>query len=211
MVDEDKQALEREIDQHRNAISSLEARIQAMESRPESWPEFYFVYYCVAGLVLGIIGALTSFFFNVIGSMMVHQDPMQLIRVYGTFFVGEEALTTQDLNFLMLVLMSHFSVGAVGGAVYHVVMNKYFGTRSYEWKLMMGAGWGLAIWIGSFYLVISWAQPMMVGQAFILNMIPFWVAALTHVVYGVTLGLLEPIGRFTPYRVETANGGAARG
>ena len=196
MVDEDKQALQREIDRHKEAIGALEARIQAMETRPDSWPEFYFVYYCVAGLMIGVIGALTSFFFNVIGSMMVHQDPMQLIRVFGTFFVGEEALITQDLNFLMLVLMSHFSVGSVGGAVYHVVINKHFVDRSYEWKLMMGVAWGLAIWIGSFYLVISWVQPMMVGKAYILEMIPFWVAALTHIVYGLTIRLLEPIGRF---------------
>jgi hypothetical protein len=209
MVDEDKQALQQEIDQHKNAISALESRIQAMEARPESWPEFYFVYYCVAGLMIGVIGALTSFLFNVVGSMIVHQDPMQLIRVFGTFFVGEEALTSQDLNFLMLVLMSHFSVGSVAGAIYHVTMNKYFADRSYEWKLMMGVAWGLAIWIGSFYLVISWVQPMMVGEAFILDMIPFWVAALTHIVYGVTIGLLEPIGRFTPYQV--ANGGSDHG
>jgi len=29
---------------------------------------------------------------------------------------------------------------------------------------------------------------------------PAWIAALTHVIYGVTLGLLQPLGRFVPYR-----------
>ena len=31
---------------------------------------------------------------------------------------------------------------------------------------------------------------------------PAWVAALTHVVYGLTLGLLQPLGRFVPYRAR---------
>jgi cytochrome c oxidase cbb3-type subunit 2 len=33
---------------------------------------------------------------------------------------------------------------------------------------------------------------------------PAWVAALTHVVYGLTLGVLQPLGRFVAYRPATA-------
>jgi cytochrome c oxidase cbb3-type subunit 2 len=33
---------------------------------------------------------------------------------------------------------------------------------------------------------------------------PAWVAALTHLVYGLTLGLLQPLGRFVAYRPATA-------
>ena len=29
---------------------------------------------------------------------------------------------------------------------------------------------------------------------------PVWIAALTHLVYGLTLGVLQPLGRFVPYR-----------
>ena len=206
---EERESLHEEIENHRQAITELQEKLRQVEaSNQPVWPpqEFYFVYYVVAGLMIGVIGALASFFFNVIGSMMMSQDPMMLIRVFGTFFIGEKALTTLDLNFLMLVLMAHFSVGATGGAMYHVVMNKYFLNRSYEWKLLMGGGWGLIIWIVSFYLIISWAQPMRVGEAYILSMIPIWVAALTHLVYGLTLGVLEPMGRFVPYRTASKPG-----
>ncbi|MBI2951298.1 hypothetical protein HYY27_04345, partial [bacterium] len=69
----------------------------------------------------------------------------------------------------------------------------------YARKVLLGAGWGQVIWIVNFYLILSWLQPMRVGEALILRMIPFWVAALTHVIYGLTLGLLQPVGRFVPY------------
>jgi hypothetical protein len=52
--------------------------------------------------------------------------------------------------------------------------------------------------------IVSWLQPLLVGQAYILRLMPFWVAALTHIVYGLTLGLLQPLGRFIPYTPPTA-------
>ena len=29
---------------------------------------------------------------------------------------------------------------------------------------------------------------------------PAWIALLTHLIYGLTLGVLQPLGRFVPYR-----------
>jgi hypothetical protein len=52
----------------------------------------------------------------------------------------------------------------------------------------------------NFFFVISWLQPMLVGKAYVLELMPIWVAALTHVIYGLTLGVLQPIGHFVPYR-----------
>jgi hypothetical protein len=49
-------------------------------------------------------------------------------------------------------------------------------------------------------VVLYWLQPQLVGKAFVLELMPVWVAALTHLIYGVTLGLLQPLGRFVPYR-----------
>jgi len=65
--------------------------------------------------------------------------------------------------------------------------------------LLVSVGFGVLLWIVTFYGVIAWLQPMLVGQAFILQMMPVWVALLTHVVYGLTLGVLQPMGRFVPY------------
>jgi hypothetical protein len=33
---------------------------------------------------------------------------------------------------------------------------------------------------------------------------PTWIAVLTHLVYGLTLGVLQPLGRFEPYRPVVA-------
>jgi hypothetical protein len=42
-------------------------------------------------MTIGTMGAMTSFAFNVIGSLIVSQDPMRILRVFGTFFIGQEA------------------------------------------------------------------------------------------------------------------------
>ena len=61
------------------------------------------------------------------------------------------------------------------------------------------------MWIVNFYLILSWLQPRLVGEAYVLELMPAWIAALTHVIYGVTLGLLQPLGRFVPYRPVSAS------
>jgi hypothetical protein len=196
----------REIERHRRAIAELEAKLAAATSQRKSWPPtgFYTTFYVLAGMTIGTMGAMTSFAFNVIGSLIVSQDPMRILRVFGTFFIGQEALTTDNLNFLMLVLLTHVIVGAVGGAVFHVYINRELADRSPGQKILYSALFGCAIWLINFYGIVSWLQPLLVGQAYILRLMPFWVAALTHIVYGLTLGLLQPLGRFIPYTPPTA-------
>jgi hypothetical protein len=145
---------------------------------------------------------VTSFLFNVVGSLLVNQDPLRFLRVYGTFFLGARALTTDDLNFFMLVAVVHFSVGAAAGAVFHVLVNRFVPDRPVL-HVALGALYGLVMWLVNFYAVISWLQPRLVGEPYVLALMPAWVAILTHLVYGVTLGLLQPLGRFVAYRPAT--------
>jgi len=201
-----QQELIREIEAHRARIVELEAEMAAAGAVPLStWPPqgFYLTYYIVAGAILGILGSLTSFLFNVFGSLVVDQDPYYFLRVYGTVFLGEAALKTTDLNFFMLVAVVHFSVGAMAGAVFHVWINR-FGPQLPRQQIAAGAVYGLLMWIVNFYLVLLWLEPALVGQAYVLQLMPAWVAALTHVVFGLTLGVLQPLGRFVPYRVAEA-------
>ena len=201
-----QQELIREIEAHRARIVELEAEMAAAGAVPLStWPPqgFYLTYYIVAGAILGILGSLTSFLFNVFGSLLVDQDPYYFLRVYGTVFLGEAALKTTDLNFFMLVAVVHFSVGAMAGAVFHVWINR-FGPQLPRQQIAAGAVYGLLMWVVNFYLVLLWLEPALVGQAYVLKLMPAWVAALTHVVFGLTLGVLQPLGRFVPYRVAEA-------
>ena len=204
--DREQDQILREIERHRRAIAELESKLTLRSAPGRGWPPrgFYMTFYVVAGMTIGTMGAMTSFVFNVLGSLVVAQDPMLILRVYGTFFIGQDALTTDNLNFLVLVLLTHVIVGAVGGAVFHVYINRDFADRSSGQKILYSVLFGCAIWLINFYGIISWAQPLLVGQAYILRLMPFWVAALTHIVYGLTLGLLQPMGRFVPYAPPTA-------
>jgi hypothetical protein len=193
-----------EIEQHRAAIAALESRLGDAPV-PVPWPPagFYLTFYVVAGTMIGILGSLVSFAFHIIGSVLISQDPLRLLRVYGTFFLGARALTTDDLNFFMLVAVVHFSVGALAGAVFHVLVNYLVPGRTAV-QIMFGALYGLILWVVNFYVVIAWLQPRLVGEPYVLELMPAWIAALTHVIYGVTLGVLQPLGRFVPYRPVTA-------
>lgn len=206
-----REDLIQEIAEQRAQLARLEQQLSQAEDTPATtrpgWPPkgFYLTYYVVAGLMIGVLGSLTSFLANVVGSLLLEQDPLLFLRVYGTVFLGPEALTTHDLNFFMLVAVVHFSLGAVAGAVYHVLVNAFVPDRA-GLQIGLGALYGLLLWVVNFYVVILWIQTSVFGQAYVLELMPAWVAALTHVVYGVTLGVLQPLGRFVPYRpvVEAA-------
>ena len=195
-----------EIAEHRAAVVDLEAQLGEVATR--NWPPvgFYLTYYIVAGTTIGILGSVTSFMFNVIGSLLVKQDPLLFLRVYGTVFLGPKALTTDDLNFFMLVAVVHFSVGASAGAVFQVFISRFVPDRA-GLQILLGALYGLLMWVVNFYVVIAWLQPAAVGQAYVLKLMPAWIAMSTHLVYGLTLGILQPLGRFVPYRAVVEKGG----
>jgi hypothetical protein len=195
--------IERQIERHRLAIAELEAKLPGPAAATWPPPGFYLTFYVVAGTIIGILGSLASFLFNVAGSLVLQQDPLRFLRVYGTVFLGQEALTTDDLNFFMLVAVVHFSVGAMAGAVFHVFINRFFPVGALR-QILLGAAYGLLMWVVNFYLVLSWLEPALVGHDYVLQLMPAWVAALTHLVYGVTLGALQPLGRFIPYRPAEA-------
>jgi hypothetical protein len=200
-----REELIHEIAEQRAQLARLEQQLyeaeEARASGAPGWPPkgFYLTYYVIAGLMIGILGSLTSFLANVLGSLALEQDPLLFLRVYGTVFLGPQALTTHDLSFFMLVAVVHFSVGAIAGAVYHVGVNAFFPDRA-GLQIGLGALYGLLMWIVNFYVVILWLQTSVFGRAYVLELMPAWVAALTHVVYGLTLGVLQPLGRFVPYR-----------
>ncbi|HYA21095.1 MAG TPA: response regulator [Burkholderiales bacterium] len=185
-----QQEIFQEIESHRK----VSAEFGTTTGGEKKWPTgFYLTFYIVAGMVLGIMGGLTSFIFNVVGSIMIEQDPMKILRVFGTFFIGADALTTHNLNFLILVLMVYLAGGAVAGAVFQVAVNRYFADRSIAYKILLAGAYGLALWIINFYGILSWLQPLHVGKAYILEMMSFWTGGATHFVFGLTLGLLQPI------------------
>ena len=57
---------------------------------------------------------------------------------------------------------------------------------------------GLGVWIVNFHLILSWLQPVLLGGRWIVDEIPFWVAALTHLAFAWTIWVGEYWGRFEP-------------
>jgi hypothetical protein len=88
----------------------------------------------------------------------------------------------------------------MAGAVFHVALNRYYPNASAMQQIGLGALYGLLMWFVNFYLVLWWLEPALVGRAYVLELMPVWVAVLTHVIFGVTLGALQPLGQFSPYR-----------
>jgi hypothetical protein len=49
-------------------------------------------------------------------------------------------------------------------------------------------------------------QPLLFGGNWIVEQIPWWVGALTHLVYGWTMVVVYPLGRYVPYHRQTDRG-----
>ena len=62
----------------------------------------------------------------------------------------------------------------------------------------------LAIWVFNFYGILIWLQPLFFGGRWIIDLIPWWVAALTHLVFGWTMALVYPLGVYEAYQPASA-------
>jgi hypothetical protein len=164
-------------------------------------------YYATAGFFLGMLAALASLLFNVVGASLVGLHPLQLIRVYLTFGAGERALNLQldqDGGLTLIIgCCLYIATGMVLGSLFQVVLTRVADAESLVKRLLIASILALAVWLVNYYLLLSWIQPLLFGGNWILTQIPWWVAALTHLVFGWTMALLYPLGRFEPYRVRT--------
>jgi hypothetical protein len=196
-------------------LQELQARVQQLEielAREESkgqWPPkgYYTAYHVLAGFVLGMFGAVTSLLFNVVGSLLVGQHPLHLIQIYLTFPLGSEALTIDGGLSLAIGCCLYLGTGMLLGIVYQVVLTKWFPGSSFATRFSVVSGLSLAVWIINYYLILSWLQPAIFGGRWIVDLIPWWVAALTHLVFGWTMLLVQPLGVFVPYHSESEEAG----
>lgn len=185
------------IDEHLEAIRSLEAA-PTTEQEAAAWPPsgFYLAWHVLFGMMLGAVGALVSLLANVAGAPIFGQRPLELIRVYLTFPMGARALTTEEGFLLFVGCVLYLVTGALYGILFHLVMQLFFGDASRGKRFVVATFMGLALWIINFYFILSWLQPMLQGDNWIVRMIPFWVGALTHLAFAWTLLIGELWGRF---------------
>ena len=89
----DLQTKRSELERLRAEVRRLEAEIDREEAQAGWQPSgYYTAYYATAGFLLGSFGAMASLLFNVIGAPIAGKSPLELIRIYLTFPLGEQAL-----------------------------------------------------------------------------------------------------------------------
>jgi hypothetical protein len=209
MTDYDLTAVERELAELRARVAQLEAEATIAPPLNREWTRgYYLTYYAVAGFFLGMAGAVTSLLFNVMGSVLVGQHPLQLIRVYLTFGLGEKALDLQidkgDGGLTVIIgCCLYIATGMLLGVLFQVVLSRFADKGTLGQRLLIASLLSVAIWLVNYYLLLSWIQPLLFGGNWIVTEIPVWVAVLTHLVFGWTMALVYPLGAFEPYRVRS--------
>lgn len=212
-----------ELDRLRARVEKLEAEI-VKEEAERGWQAtgYYTAYYATAGFMLGIFGAMTSLLANVICAPIAGKaTPLELIRIYLTFPLGERALELTSGG------QAHYAIGdgvilAIGCCLYlgtgmllgipvYMAIARFARRRGLFLRLVVASIVSLAIWGINFYGILSWLQPMLVGGSpgnWITNSdyLPWWVAAATHLVFGWTIAVLYPLGEYTPYRRPSGSG-----
>jgi hypothetical protein len=198
----------------RQQLAALRAQVERLEGElvdeeaKAQWPPrtYYTAYNVLAGFVLGMFGAATSLLFNIVGALLVGEHPLRLIQVYLTFPLGKASLEPGFDNNLALAVgcCLYLGTGMLLGIPFHLVLSRWLPGASFTTRLAAVSALALGVWLVNFYGILWWLQPLLFGGRWIVEQIPWWVAALTHLVFGWTMLLVQPLGTFTPYRPETA-------
>ncbi len=204
-------------------LSELLARVQQLEGEIEAeetvgqWPPkgFYTEYYATSGFLLGMFGAMTSLLVNVIGAPIAGKSPLELIRVYLTFPLGAKALelATQQTDvyaipdgvMLAIGCCLYLGTGMLLGIPFFVVLVRLTEGSTVAMRLVVATGLSLVLWLINFYGLLSWLQPALIGGNWITDpaILPTWVAVMTHLIFGWTLALAYPLGKFQAYQQPT--------
>lgn len=211
MVQDNLAAKRAELARLQTEAAKLEAELGAADETSSDWTRqgYYLTYYATAGFFLGMVAALTSLVFNVVGASVAGENPLQLIKVYLTFGLGEKALDPALDSGMALAIgcCLYIATGMLLGIVFHVVLTRFCAQAGLLGRLACASALAIAIWLINFYLLLSWIQPLLFGGNWITSIdpvyLPWWVAVATHLVFGWTMALVYPWGLFQPYRLQT--------
>lgn len=206
----DTVAKESELIELKRRVNELESQIAAESDIAPFRPSgYYTAYYATTGFMLGIFGAMASLLFNVVGSVLTGRHPLEIIRSYLTFPLGDQAFNLPpDQNGLMLAIgcCLYLATGMFLGIPVYLALTRWGAGKSIGVKFMIATIVSLMIWVINFYGILSWLQPEVIDMSpenLIVNRVPWWVAAATHLVFGWTMVLVYPLGDFVPYRRVT--------
>lgn len=202
-----------DIEAKKKRISELRAEAlqleQELSSEPSTWhpaeSHYYGMYHATSGLVLGSVGAVASLLFNVVGSLAIGQHPLELIRVYLTFPLGEKAFEVETGMTLAIGCCLYIGTGMLFGIVFQMMIARIAPNGSLMTRLGLATVLGVTLWLVNFYLILDWLQPLLIGGNWIVDpdILPPWVGVATHLVFAWTMACLFPYGKHEPYRRQT--------
>lgn len=192
-------------------VEQLEIELQEVEAQKPWQPRgLYPAYSATTGFLLGSLAAGAALLVNVIGAPIAGKHPLQLIRVYLTFPLGEKALALADpakpsISDGMILAFGcclFIATGMLLGMPLQLVLSRFNGKATLSKRLAVASGLSLVLWLFNFYAILSWLQPLLFDGNWIVDRhyLPLWVAAGTHLVFGWTMALLYPLGQFIPYQ-----------
>ncbi len=203
----DNPSKQSELAELRQRVADLESQIvDETEPAPFQPTGFYTAYYATTGFMLGIFGGMASLLFNVIGSVLTGKHPLELIRTYLTFPLGDQAFDLPpEQNGLMLAIgcCLYLGTGMVMGIPIYLAIARWSGGKSLAKKLIIATIASLVIWVINYYGILSWLQAEVIEMSeenLIINRVPWWVAAATHLVFGWTMALVYPLGEFISHQ-----------
>jgi hypothetical protein len=120
----------------RRQVAALEAELAASGDDSQWHPEkFYSAFYATVGFMLGGVAAMASLLLNVVGSTIAGKHPLEIIRVYLTFPLGDQALklasaegghyVIDDGMILALGCCLYIGTGMVLGALFHWLLSLF--------------------------------------------------------------------------------------
>lgn len=188
-----------ELSSLRDRVARLEFDIASATHGDAPWPPhgYYTAYHVLAGMVLGLMGAASSLLFNIVGSAMVGQHPLELIRVYLTFPLGEQALRVESGFALAAGCCLYLGTGMLLGIPVQLVLTRFCEKATFTRRFLVVSLLGIALWLLNFYGILFWLQPAIVGGSWIIEKVPVLVAILTHLIFAWTMLLVSQWGRFT--------------
>jgi hypothetical protein len=148
------------------------------------------LYFATIGAFAGYLGSLAILGADIAGAKLMGFAPFMFLRYYATIRDGPAALLMTSRSFLLNAILMHLAVGSALGAVF-VLLVSGRDIQRFTHYLAAGIGFGLCVWFINFYLLLSWIQPLVNGKSYILENIPWWVAAVTHALYGITIALVS--------------------
>lgn len=178
---------------------------------PQVWeePGYNAVHFAKVGLGLGVLAGSTSLLLNVVGSLLwpmlsgQPQHPLRLIQVYLTFPLGETALTLNSGGVLALGCVLYLLTGMLYGLVFEVALSYFIPHAGTAARLVAASALAILVWAVNFYGILAWLQPLLLGGRWIVELVPWWVAAATHLVFGCIMAMLYPLGQATAVAATT--------